>query len=534
MVHTSFLFPSRALHPRQGLVNVKSNAPVIALEGVGKQFGGTFVIRDVNLGLRPGEILALVGENGAGKSTIVRTLSGEHQPDEGRVLLDGVPVVFAGPQQSAAAGIQVVHQEPTLFPDLSVAENIFIGRQPRRGVLGTDWGRMYRETTEIMNGLLHYTLDPHVKVATLSIAERQIVEIIKALSTNARVLILDEPTAALSSAEVEDLFQVVHRLRSRGVAILFIGHRLDEIQEHADRLAVLRDGRLVASAAPRELTRTQLIQHMVGRDLGDLFPKLDANPGETVLEVEGLDRGTALRNVSFSVRSGEIVGLAGLVGAGRTEVARAIFGIDPVDSGTVRIGGVIFSRRSPRRAIRRGLALVPEDRQGQALVLDWPVTHNLSLAVLAALSRLGLITSRKEKALGIDLIERNAIKVAHPEVATSTLSGGNQQKLVFGKWLATAPRLLLLDEPTRGVDIQTKTEIHRQISELAAEGLAVLLISSELPEILGMSDRILVMREGAITAEFSRADATQEAVMTAATAPNQSRIQGRSNGNPHD
>lgn len=512
-------------------MTVESRVPVIALEGAGKQFGGSFVIRDVDLGLRPGEILALVGENGAGKSTVVRILSGEHQPDEGRVLLDGVPVVFADARESAAAGIQVVHQEPTLFPDLSVSENIFIGRQPRRGIFGIDWGRMHRETIEIMKGLLHFTLDPRVKVATLSIAERQIVEIIKALSTDARVLILDEPTAALTSAEVEDLFRVVHRLRSRGVAILFIGHRLGEIQEHADRLAVLRDGCLVASAAPRELTRTQLIQHMVGRDLGDLFPKIDATLGETVLEVEGLSRGSALRNVSFSVRSGEIVGLAGLVGAGRTEVARAIFGIDPLDSGSIRIGGVVFSRRSPRRAIRLGLALVPEDRQGQALVLDWPVTRNLSLAVLAGLSRLGLISARKEKDLGRELINRQAVKVAHPEVATNTLSGGNQQKLVFGKWLATAPRLLILDEPTRGVDIQTKTEIHRQISELAAEGLGVLLISSELPEVLGMSDRVLVMCEGAVTAEFSRDDATQEAVMTAATATDEGRIRGRSNGN---
>ncbi len=489
----------------------------VELRGISKAFDDTYVVREVDLTLDGGEVHSLLGENGAGKSTIVKVLGGIHQPNEGQIFIDGREVALDGPKQASAAGIRVVHQEPTLFPDLDVAENIFIGRQPRTRVAGIDWGSMYSQARSLMRELMPFELDPHTKVGALSIGERQIVEIVKALALDARVVVLDEPTAALSAGEVEDLFGIVERLRSRQVAILFVGHRLDEIERISDRITVLRDGRLVANARASDLSREALIRHMVGREMDAVFPKVGAPIGEPVLSVRGLSRAPAFHEISFELRRGEILGFAGLVGAGRSEIARALFGIDRPDSGSIQIDGNPVAVHSPSDAVRLGLALVPEDRHGEGLILDWSIEQNLTLAMLDNVSRHGLIMRRAEKALAKETAQRYSVRHRSLSEPIRRLSGGNQQKIVIGKWLATKPKVLILDEPTRGVDIQTKAEVHRQMSDLAALGVAIILISSELPEVIGMADRTIVLREGRITGEFSRADADQESLMSAAT-----------------
>jgi rhamnose transport system ATP-binding protein len=489
----------------------------VELRGIGKAFDDTYVVRNVDLTVSGGEVHALLGENGAGKSTVVKVLGGIHQPDEGQVLIDGREVTLAGPTQASAEGIRVVHQEPTLFPDLDVAENIFIGRQPRTRLAGINWRSMYSQARSLMRELMPFELDPHTKVGALSIGERQIVEIVKALALEARVVVLDEPTAALSAGEVDDLFAIVDRLRSRDVAILFVGHRLDEIERIADRITVLRDGKLAASARTSDLTREALIRHMVGREMDAVFPKIDVPIGETVMRVRGLSRAPAFRDISFDLHRGEILGFAGLVGAGRSEIARALFGIDRPDAGTIAIDGVAVAVHNPSEAVKLGLALVPEDRHGEGLILDWSIEQNLTLAMLGHVSRRGLIKRGAERTLARQIAERYSVRYRSLSQPIRRLSGGNQQKIVIGKWLATKPRVLILDEPTRGVDIQTKAEVHRQMSDLAGAGVAIILISSELPEVIGMADRTIVLREGRITGEFSRAESDQESLMAAAT-----------------
>jgi rhamnose transport system ATP-binding protein len=502
---------------------MSESPPILALEHVSMAFGAVRALQDVSLDLREGEIHALAGENGAGKSTLVKILAGVHRPDEGSVLLDGRPREFRGPGDAQQAGVAVIYQEPTLFPDLSVAENIFMGRQPRAR-LGRIDRRALRGSTRALFERLGVTLDPDRPARGLSIADQQIVEIAKALSRDARVLIMDEPTAALSGNEVARLFTVARTLRDQGCALLFISHRLEEIFELCTRVTTLRDGRLIATEDLADLTPDHLVQRMVGRELDTLYPKQDTTPGEPVLEVTRLTREGVFTDVSFDVRAGEIVALAGLVGAGRSEVARAVFGVDRYDAGTVTVGGRRLPGGSPTAAMSAGIALVPEDRRQQGLVMDGSIERNIGLTTLRTLRRgpaYGPIVSRKaERDRAADWAIRLRLKYARLSDAVGVLSGGNQQKVVLAKWLSTSPDVLIVDEPTRGIDVGTKAEVHRLLSELAGEGLAVLMISSDLPEVLGMADRVLVMHEGRLAAEIPRAEATEETVMAAATGRN--------------
>jgi rhamnose transport system ATP-binding protein len=488
----------------------------LVLEGAGKRFGAVVALEDGSITLHAGEAHALLGENGAGKSTMVKILAGVHQPDSGRLLIDGEPVTFSGPAASRAAGVSIIYQEPTLFPDLTVAENIFMGRQP----LGTghriDRSAMNREARAVF-ARLGVVLDPERQARGLSVADQQIVEIAKALSLDARVLVMDEPTAALTNVEVQRLFDVMTTLRAQGAAVMFISHRLEEVFASCQRVTIMRDGRFIKTAPVEDLTVDDIIRSMIGRDLDALLPKTETLPGEVVLEVRDLNRTGVFSDISFTVRSGEIVALAGLVGAGRSEVARAIFGIDARTSGTVRLAGRDIPSGEPRAAMAAGIALVPEDRRQQGLVMDLGIDRNIGLPSLRRLSGFGLVRRSAERRLALDWAQRLQLKFGRLQNAVSTLSGGNQQKVVLGKWLARGPKLLIIDEPTRGIDVGTKAEVHRILDGLVANGLAVLMISSELPEVLGMADRILVIHEGRITAELSRAEADEDSVMRAAS-----------------
>ncbi|MCC5577171.1 sugar ABC transporter ATP-binding protein [Microtetraspora sp. AC03309] len=481
-----------------------------------KAFGAVQALRDVSLELFAGEAHALAGENGAGKSTLVKTLTGVYRPDTGQLLLDGEPVEFHSPADAQNAGVAVIYQEPTMFPDLSVAENIFIGRQPRAALRRIDRGAMHGRAAELFKRL-GVALDPEQPARGLSIADQQLVEIAKALSRDARVLIMDEPTAALSGAEVTRLFNVVKALREQGCAVLFISHRLDEIFELCQRVTTLRDGTWIASEPVAGMTHDDLIRRMVGRDLDALYPKLDTVPGEVALKVHRLTREGVFTDVSFEVRRGEIVALAGLVGAGRSEVARAIFGVDRWDAGSVEVNGRGLPAASPTAAMSAGLALVPEDRRQQGLVMEQSIERNIGLTGLKNLRRGPVISRAAERDRARDWAIRLQLKFNRLSDAVNVLSGGNQQKVVLGKWLSTRPGVLIIDEPTRGIDVGTKAEVHRLLSELAADGLAVLMISSDLPEVLGMADRVLVMQEGRLVAEIPRDAATEESVMAAAT-----------------
>ncbi|NUT46454.1 MAG: sugar ABC transporter ATP-binding protein [Saccharothrix sp.] len=493
-----------------------SVSPLLELRDVSKSFQAVRALRGVSLSLHAGEVHALAGENGAGKSTVVRIIGGEHRPDAGRVLLDGEPVRFSSPRDARQRGVAVIHQEPVQFPDLSVAENVFMGRQPLRRGRRIDRREQHRRTTALFDRL-GVPLDPDRPTRGLSIADQQIIEIAKALSADARVIVMDEPTAALSAVEANRLFRVARGLAERGAALLFISHRLEEMYELCDRVTVLRDGALVATDPMADVDRDALVRRMVGRSVEQLFPPRRAEVGEPRLVVDGLTRTGVFHDVSFQVRRGEIVGLAGLVGSGRTEVARAVFGVDRRDAGTVTVDGVRLPAGDPRAAIDRGVALVPEDRREQGLVPELSIERNASLARLRQVSP-GWVTRRgRERELAREWGRRLSLKAGRLADPAATLSGGNQQKVVLGKWLATEPSVLIVDEPTRGIDIGTKVEVHALLAELAAGGLAVLLISSELPEVLGMADRVLVMHEGRVTAELAGADATEEAVMRAAT-----------------
>ena len=491
-------------------------APVISLEHAEKHFGAVHALVDGDIELFGGEVHGLVGENGAGKSTLVKILAGVHRPDSGRLLLDGEEAIFDNAKQSQAAGIAIIFQEPTLFPDLTVAENIFVGVQPLKRFRRIDGRRMRREVSLLFERL-GVRLDPDRLARGLSIADQQLVEIAKALTTNARVIVMDEPTAALATNEVQRLFRIVHTLRARGNAVLFVSHRLEEIFEMCQRVTVMRDGRRVWTRPIDELTVPSVIRAMVGRDMDALFPKLPAEPGGVVLKLDRLTREGDFTDVSFVVRSGEIVALAGLVGAGRTEVARAIFGIDRWDAGSVEIDGRRLPPGSPSAAMSAGIGLVPEDRRQQGLVMDFSIERNIALASLDTVQRGGLIFRGAERSFARDWALRLQLKYARLSNPVWTLSGGNQQKTVLAKWLGRKPRLLIVDEPTRGIDVGTKAEVHRLLSELAAQGVAVLMISSELPEVLGMADRIVVLFEGRVTREFVRADADEDAIMRAAT-----------------
>jgi rhamnose transport system ATP-binding protein len=493
-----------------------TDTPALTLAGARKSFGAVHALVDGRLELRAGEVHGLVGENGAGKSTLVKVLAGVHAPDEGELTLGGRPAVLGGPADARAAGIAVIYQEPTLFPDLSVAENIFMGRQPLRSLRRIDTAAMRRRTRELF-AQLGVQLDPDRPARGLSIADQQLVEIAKALSFDARVLVMDEPTAALSGVEVERLFAVVRSLRESGAAILFISHRFDEVFALCDRITVMRDGRWVSTDPVGQLTVGQVVRRMVGREVSALYPKQDTQVGDVVLSVRGLTRAGVFDAVSFDVRGGEIVALAGLVGAGRSEVVRAVFGVDRYDTGEILVGGRRLPRGRPAAAMAAGVALVPEDRRQQGLVMELPIERNVTLTRRWSLSRLGLLGPRAEREDAHRWTRLLQVKVGRLSDPVSTLSGGNQQKVVLAKWLSTGPKVLIVDEPTRGIDVGTKAEVHRLMSQLAGEGVAVLMVSSELPEVLGMADRVLVMHEGRLVEEIARERADEESVMLAAT-----------------
>ncbi|MDQ0468123.1 ATP-binding cassette domain-containing protein [Labrys wisconsinensis] len=487
-----------------------------SLRQAGKRFGGTIALQDVSFDLRPGEVLALLGENGAGKSTCVKLLAGVHVPDSGSVLLDGRPLDHPSPAEARRRGVAVMHQHPGLFGDLAVYENIFMGHVPRTALGTIDDRRMREEARELLR-TVGLSCEPDEPLHRLRTSEQQLVEIARALSARAKVLIMDEPTASISEREVARLFAVVEDLKSRGVAMMFVGHRMEEIYRIADRIAVLRDGRLITVQPAAELDRDRAVQAMIGRPLSAIYPAWPSNPGAEVLSVEGLTRAGAFADVSFSVRAGEVVGLGGLVGSGRTEIARALFGIDRAEAGRIIIDGKTVTFADPGEAMAAGIAYVSEDRLGQSLVMDFSILTNASVPVIGRSTMAGLVMRRRELALVKPHLERLRLKFASYDQPVSTLSGGNQQKVVLSKWLATRPRILILDEPTQGIDVQSKAEVHAMIAELAQQGLAIILISSELPELIGMCDRMIVLREGRVTARFSRGDADQERIIRAAT-----------------
>jgi len=492
------------------------DAPFLEVSGLGKTYGGVHALAQVDLSLARGEIHALLGENGAGKSTFIKCLSGAVRPDGGAVRVDGVPLPPGDLRAAEAAGIVALHQESTAFPHLNAVDNIFVGREPRRALGLLDRPRMAREARALLERLGE-TLDLHRPLEELPLAQRQMVGLARALSHQSRLLILDEPTASLSARETQTLFRILRQLQAEGVAVLYISHRLEEVYALASRMTILRDGRWVGTYPLAEVSQDELVRRMVGRELLEEERQETAGTeGATLLDVRGLTRTGQFEDVSLSVRAGEIVGLAGLVGAGRSEVAGAIFGIEAPTAGTVTVAGEALPPGSVPAALARGVALVPEDRQHQGLVLPLSVGQNLLLAVQGSLTAAGFRAPRREQALVTDLMRRLAVKSAGLDVPANTLSGGNQQKLSLGKWLATQPRVLLLDEPTRGVDVGAKAEVYRLIRRLARDGMATLVISSDLPEILALSDRILVMREGRIAGEMPRAGATEEKILALA------------------
>lgn len=487
------------------------------MRGISKAFPGVQALSDVSFTLNAGEIHALVGENGAGKSTLMKVLTGGLRKDAGAILLRGRPVEITSPRGAIDQGIAIIHQELTLIPYLTVAQNIYLGREPRGPAPGAvNWGALNRQASQLL-ARLGLDFRPTMLVSDLSIAQRQMVEIAKALSLNASIIAMDEPTSALSEREVEALFAFIRQLRSQGVGLIYISHRMAEIFALAERVTVMRDGRCVGTAPTSALTEARIINMMVGRTLGELYPKTAAPQPEVVLAVQGLRRGKELQDISFVLHRGEVLGLAGLVGAGRTFVARALFGADPVEAGKIWLAGQPVRIGSPRQAIRLGIGFVPEDRKAQGLFLGMAVRHNISVTILSALSRLGVVDNRRRDALAKRYVDELGVRTPSIAQRVRNLSGGNQQKVVIARWLILNPKVLLLDEPTRGIDVGAKAEIYALISALAAQGMGILMISSELPEVLGISDRILVMREGKLMAEFSRAEATQDAVMTAAT-----------------
>ncbi|NJQ15462.1 sugar ABC transporter ATP-binding protein [Streptomyces bohaiensis] len=494
---------------------MSSHDEVLRVEGVRKCFPGVVALDSVDFDLRRGEVHALLGENGAGKSTLIKVLAGAHRPDAGRLVVDGREVRPENTRDSEQLGIATIHQEFTLVPELTVAENIFLGRQPRRFGL-IDRARMENAAAGLL-ARVGLAVSPRARVGGLGVARLQMVEIAKALSLDARVLVMDEPTAVLTAGEVDTLFALVRRLRAEGVGIVFITHHLEEIAALADRVTVMRDGRTVGQA-PASAPEDELVRLMVGRDIEQQYPREAAVPGETLLAVRSLSRAGAFDDVTFEVRAGEVVGLAGLVGAGRTEVARAVFGADPYDAGEVAVAGRPLRGGDVVAALRAGLGLVPEDRKGQGLMLDASVQDNLSLVALRSATRGGLVDTAASREAAGRVARQLGVRMSGPDQPVRTLSGGNQQKVVIGKWLMADVRVLVLDEPTRGVDVGAKVEIYRLVNELTAAGHAVLMISSDLPEVLGMSDRVLVMAQGRITGELAGDEATQDAVMALALA----------------
>jgi rhamnose transport system ATP-binding protein len=489
---------------------------VLKLTGVAKSFAGVKALVDGALELESGEVTALIGENGAGKSTLVKILTGIHAPDAGTILMDGAPVRLRSTQDARRLGITAIHQEAAVFDDLSIAENIFVSERPKTRFGTIDW-RAMNERARTLLAELEADLDPTAPMRSLSIAQKHLVQIARALSHKARVVIMDEPTAALSHREVEDLFRIVARLKREGRAVLFISHKFEEIMRVADRYVVFRDGAAVGAGRIVGTSTDELIRLMVGRPVDQIFPKVQTVPGPEALRVEGFSHPTEFADISFSVRRGEILGVYGLVGSGRSEIMQALFGLSERSSGRVFIDGSLVSIRSPAGAIRAGLVYVPEDRQVQGAVLKLSIARNITLPSLERVSRAGFVRAQAERDLSQPYAEQLQVRMAGLDQPVEDLSGGNQQKVVIAKWLATAPKVLILDEPTKGIDVSSKAAVHRFMSELVSQGLAVVMVSSELPEILGMADRILVMAHGRMRAMFNREDATPEIIVRAAT-----------------
>ncbi len=492
-----------------------NQAPIVLnLRNIAKRFGATRALEDVSLALRPGEVHALLGENGAGKSTLIKIMTGVHQPDRGDILLAGEPISIGSAAEAQRHGIAAIYQEPLLFPDLNVAENIFISHQNRGAI--ADWRGMFREAERILASL-GVGLDVRSPARGLTLAAQQSVEIAKAISLDVRVLIMDEPTASLSAHEVANLFRLVRDLRNKGVAILFVSHRMEEIFEIADTVTVFRDGRLISTRPVESVTPQSAIADMVGREMG-LMQQRDSVPrGEKLLSVDNLARAGVFEGVTFDLYRGEVLGFAGLIGAGRTDIGLALFGIEPATGGSIAIDNVRHVVRSPRQAMALGIAYVSEDRRQLGLSLPMSISANITLPVLSRyLNRLGLIRTKQERATAEQFRRRLSIRTPSVDLPAGKLSGGNQQKVMLSKWLNTHPRLLILDEPTRGIDVGAKAEVHAMISDLAAEGIGIILISSDLPEVLAISDRVLVLREGRQMAIFDRSAADSQTVMAAA------------------
>ncbi len=529
------LRPSCANLPRQPLGDAKTKAvarkracepnmptssnhapstPVLEMRNISKRFDATQALDGVSLMLYPGEVHALLGENGAGKSTLIKIMTGIHQPDQGEILLDGLPVTVHDSAQAQGLGIAAIYQEPLVFPDLSVAENIFISHQNRGAIVR--WSQMYRDA-ELILEQLGVKLDVKRQARGLTLAAQQTVEIAKAISLDVHVLIMDEPTASLSAHEVKQLFDIVRTLREQGVAILFISHRLEEVFSIADRVTVFRDGKFISSKPASEVTPESAIRDMVGRQVDEFFAKEEIEPGERLLEVKNLGREGAFTGVSFDLARGEVLGMAGLVGARRTDVALALFGIDPATEGEIILDGQTVEIKKPKDALRLDIAYLTEDRRQLGLAMPMSISTNITLPTLNNyLNRIGLIQTQKEQATANTYRERLSIRTPSVTAPAEKLSGGNQQKVMISRWLNAEPRLLILDEPTRGIDVRTKAEVHHIINELAKQGLAIILISSDLPEVMAMSDRILVMREGHQMGIFDANDVTDEVIMAAA------------------
>jgi rhamnose transport system ATP-binding protein len=492
------------------------NAPLVQLSGISKSFGGTRALESVELALYAGSITALVGENGAGKSTLVKILTGIHQPDGGRITLCGKRVRIRSPAHAQQLGISVIHQEAVVFDELSVAENIFVTARPRRWGL-IDWGRMRRDAGRLMQRL-DCPLDPDLRLRELSVAQKYLVQIARALSHDARLVIMDEPTAALSHHEAQLLLRITTGLRDEGRALLFISHRLEELFAIADRYVVFRDGRSVAEGAMAGTSIDTLIQCMVGRVIERLYPKRSIALGEEVLRVWHLSRAEEFADISFGVRRGEILGVYGLVGAGRSEVMQSVFGLTRAESGRIELDRIQILPRHPADAIAQRIAYVPEDRQHQGAIASLSISSNITLASLAQFTRLGWVDGERLTRTAGQWAQRLQVKYANLEQPLSELSGGNQQKVVLAKWLLTAPRVLILDEPTKGIDVGSKAAVHALMGEWVQQGMAIILVSSELPEVLGLSDRVLVMRRGRMAGLLDRTEADSATVLRLASA----------------
>lgn len=490
--------------------------PIVKVKNISKSFSGVRVLNNIDFNIYSGEVHAILGENGAGKSTLVKIISGVYTPTEGQIYFNDQPVKILSPKAAHRLGISMIHQEPLTFPDLNVTENIFVGHTRDEGGAAINWMEKQRKARELLDSL-EVSIDEKAVVRGMSIADQQMVEITCALSHNAKVIIMDEPTAALSLGEVKTLFTIVRKLKEQGKAIVFIGHRLEEVEEISDRITVLRDGEKVGERITAETSQEQMVKMMIGRTVKEQIHKEEVEKGDVLLEVDNLTLQGKFNDISFKIRKGEVVGFAGLVGAGRTEVAKAIFGITPAESGSIKYAGNEVIIDSPQKAINLNIAMVPEDRAIQGLILPMSVLKNTTYTILKRLSTVGWLKFKQEKKYVKEYVTKLNIRLRDIQQPAKELSGGNQQKVVLSKWLLTEPDFLILDEPTRGIDVGAKVEVYKLINKLAREGKAIMMISSELPEIMSLSDRIYVMSEGRMTAELRREEANEEKIMSAAS-----------------